>query len=766
MASGFIFGILIKKYQNLLLAAAACVMAGIVLYVLLSEPKARRTLRIWLFCYIGFFFLGTMRFGQKEALTAAYEAVIRDGMEATVQGTLSGKEWKGEQFVYHLKDCYILVGQEVLPCDRILIYQQTDAASVGQILIVEGTIALWESARNEGNFDAKAFYRSKNIGFSMKNASIKELHGRTDGIGERLFGLKKQIRNVYQSYLSEEDAGVLETMTMGDKSLLDAGTKQMYQKAGISHILAISGLHISILGMGIYQILRKMGNSHFAAGAAAFLLLGGYGVMSGMGTSTVRAVVMFAVMLAGQCLGRSYDLLSALSFAAVCLLWQNPNLLWYAGFLLSFAAVLGIAVTAQTLLAVEKPFLSVTESLLVSFSIQLATVPLSAYFFYEVPVWSMCMNYLILPLVGLLLFLGLSGGLFGIFFAVPAKLLFLPCHWILNFYKKICNINGKLPLSTVITGQPDSRKLVFFYLFLAVCLLAVQRRKSRKGFVLLTLCALLFVLCNPIRGFELDVLDVGQGDGIYLHTDAGTELFFDGGSTDVKKVGTGRILPFLKAKGVKQIDYWIVSHTDADHISGLVEVLEADYSVQNLVFSDRIPEDEAFTELTALAKNHGCNILKVGQGDAIRDKSMSLQCLFPDTDYGESEKNALSLVMEYEDSSFCGIFTGDISEKEENYLLSRADVTAVDFYKAAHHGSGYSNSELFLKQLSPSVTAISCGIHNRYGHPSADAVAHIEQTGSEIFYTMYSGRIRLRHPGGNLAADTYLPDASKEEQEP
>lgn len=242
MASGFVFGILIKKYQNLLLAAAACVMAGIVLYVLLSEPKARRTLRIWLLCYIGFFFLGTMRFGQKEVLTAAYEAVIRDGMEATVQGTLSGKEWKGEQFVYHLKDCYILVGQEVLPCDRILIYQQTDAASVGQILIVEGTIALWESARNEGNFDAKAFYRSKNIGFSMKNASIKEQYGRTDGIGERLFGLRKQIRNVYQSYLSEEDAGVLETMTMGDKSLLDAGTRQMYQKAGISHILAISGV--------------------------------------------------------------------------------------------------------------------------------------------------------------------------------------------------------------------------------------------------------------------------------------------------------------------------------------------------------------------------------------------------------------------------------------------------------------------------------------------------------------------------------------------
>lgn len=242
MASGFVFGILIKKYQNLLLAAAACVIVVIVLYVLLSEPKARRTLRIWLLCYIGFFFLGTMRFGQKEALTAAYEAVIRDGMEATVQGTLSGKEWKGEQFVYHLKDCYILVGQEVLPCDRILFYQQTDAASVGQILIVEGTIALWESARNEGNFDAKAFYRSKNIGFSMKNASIKEKYGRTDGIGERLFGLRKQIRNVYQSYLSEEDAGVLGTMTMGDKSLLDAGTRQMYQKAGISHILAISGV--------------------------------------------------------------------------------------------------------------------------------------------------------------------------------------------------------------------------------------------------------------------------------------------------------------------------------------------------------------------------------------------------------------------------------------------------------------------------------------------------------------------------------------------
>ena len=123
------------------------------------------------------------------------------------------------------------------------------------------------------------------------------------------------------------------------------------------------------------------------------------------------------------------------------------------------------------------------------------------------------------------------------------------------------------------------------------------------------------------------VLDVGQGDGMYLHTKEGTNFFFDGGSTDVSKVGTYRMLPFLKAKGVKKIDYWIVSHTDADHISGLKEILQAEYEINHIVFSKYVLNDEAYQELLALAQTYGTEILKMDCGDTLTDGEAGLRCI-------------------------------------------------------------------------------------------------------------------------------------------
>lgn len=187
-----------------------------------------------------------------------------------------------------------------------------------------------------------------------------------------------------------------------------------------------------------------------------------------------------------------------------------------------------------------------------SFAIQLATVPLTAYFFYEVPVWSMLINFFVLPIIGVLLFLGLLGGFVGLLSVRAAGILFVPCHWILVFYEKVCRLSVSLPGAVWITGQPDWQKLLLFYLILGAVLFATKKMKQRRGFVFIGCFMLLAVLHNPVKGFELDVLDVGQGDGMYLHTKEGTNFFFDGGSTDVSKVGTYRMLPFLKAKGVKK----------------------------------------------------------------------------------------------------------------------------------------------------------------------------------------------------------------------
>ena len=769
MASGLILGILFMRYQKWYPAAAAAwILFGIIWNLRNNrirncrEKDSMANAKAWRYpvfrvgCFLIFFLAGAFHYAQNESFRDAYMMKLQDGMHVTVQGKLCSKQLKNGQYSYYLDHCYLSIGQEILPCNQILFYQTSDDDSIGQTLIVTGTVELWKSASNDGNFDAKAFYESKKIDFQLKEAVVKNVYGAEDGCGEKIYRLRRKISSVYETCMSASDAGVLSTMTLGEKNLLDAEVKQMYQKAGISHVLAISGLHISVIGMGLYKLLRKIKCSFLTSGIIAGIVIGGYGVMSGSGTSTMRAVIMFLILLSGQWIGRSYDTLSALGLSAIVILLDNPYLLWYAGFLLSFAAVLGIVAVGQTLIKIKKPFFTFSENFLVSFAIQLATVPLTAYFFYEVSVWSMLINFFVLPIIGILLFLGLLGGGIGLLSVRVAGVLFVPCHWILVFYEKVCRFSARLPGAAWITGQPDWRKLLLFYVVLGAVLLAMKKVKRRQGFVIIGCFMLLALLHNPVRGFELDVLDVGQGDGMYLHTKEGTNFFFDGGSTDVSKVGTYRMLPFLKAKGVKKIDYWIVSHTDADHISGLKEILQAEYEIDHIVFSKYVLKDEAYQELLALAKTYGTEILKIDCGDTLTDGEAGLRCIFPDKTYKSDDKNALSLVLRYEDQEFSGIFTGDISSAEEQYLVEHKKAGSVTFYKAAHHGSRYSNSADFLMALSPEITTISCGENNRYRHPGEEALCNIKESGSAVYETMECGRIRIRMENGKPVVEKFL----------
>ena len=769
MASGLILGILFMRYQKWYLAAvAAGILFGIVWNLWhntirnCSEKDSMANARAWMYpafrvgCFLIFFLAGAFHYAQNESFRDAYMMKLQDGMNVTVQGKLCSKQLKNGQYSYYLDHCYLSIGQEILPCNQILFYQTSDDDSIGQTLIVTGTVELWKSASNDGNFDAKAFYESKKIDFQLKEAVVKNVYGAEDGFGEKIYRLRRKISGVYESCMSTSDAGVLSTMTLGEKNLLDAEVKQMYQKAGISHVLAISGLHISVIGMGLYKLLRKIKCSFLTSGVIAGTVIGGYGMMSGLGTSTIRAVLMFFVLLFGQWIGRSYDTLSALGLSAIVILLDNPYLLWYAGFLLSFAAVLGIVAVGQTLIKIKKPFFTFSENFLVSFAIQLATVPLTAYFFYEVSVWSMLINFFVLPIIGVLLFLGLLGGFVGLLSVRVAGILFVPCHWILVFYEKVCRFSARLPGAAWITGQPDWQKLLLFYVVLGAVLFATKKMKQRRGFVFIGCFMLLAVLHNPVKGFELDVLDVGQGDGMYLHTKEGTNFFFDGGSTDVSKVGTYRMLPFLKAKGVRKISCWFVSHTDTDHVSGLKEVLVSGYRVEYLVFAKAVEKEAKTKELAELARSHGTKVLYMQAGDTVRSKRAAMRCLYPKAADKAEDVNDLCLVLQFEEGDISALFGGDISTDVEEQLIRREKWDKVLIFKADHHGSRYANAEALLKCIRPEITVASAGKDNRYGHPSPDAVQRIKESGSSFFCTIEGGRIRVRVIENKLVCETYV----------
>ena len=749
--------------------------------------------------------------------------VLLCGQQLQVCGTLIRKEQKNERWQLTLA----LPGYE----NRVVVSTEDGGYPLEAVLSVKGPVREFSSPRNEGQFNEKQYYKNRKI---IGRMSAEEIRCIRVPVGmhawkEMLYRWRTRLCEVYGSCLSQQAAGILSTMAVGEKAFLDGNVRTLFQRSGISHMLAISGMHISMVGMAVYTFFRKCRRSYVCG---AFLTTGAlllYGTMIGMGVSASRAIGMFLIYLLAQCLGRGYDTCAALAVLAVLLLVDNPFLLHDAGFQFSFLAVFAAVTAGMVLPKAEEGgrFYRLVHPFLVALLLQLFTLPLVAYYYYELPVYALFLNLLLLPYLGAALGFGLIGGCVGMRWLPVGRLVLMPCQIVLSVYMWVCEMVQKMPFSTVICGQPQAAKLWLYYGLLVGLLFVLEHEKKRRqactgeeaescgtkkgegnrlkvhagrkknvfwevfackrrqdygkngAWAATILCSalLLLLMYVPAGGFEIDYLDVGQGDASMLRTEEGVVCFVDGGSTDVAGVGTYRILPFLKSKGIRKVDYWILSHLDEDHVNGFYEVLESGYQIDAVIISELMPEDEAKEQLMGTLAQYEVPVISVRSGDMIQLKhtgstdalcdkltlskgsadvkdfsGATLSFLSPDVTTPVSDCNGASLVCLYEDAYVRALWTGDIGEKQEEWLLAGGKLPEVDLYKAAHHGSKYSNSAKYLKALSPKLSVISCGVNNRYGHPGAEAIEHIEAAGSQILYTMESGQIRV----GWAAAEKFI----------
>jgi competence protein ComEC len=759
----FLMGILEMSTGSMLPALVA-----LALYIY-SAPQKESGLRRVLFA-AGlplFFALGIVCFYRADNEREQYLSKITEDQTVLLSGKVRRIEEKTRCFYYYLTDCTIRLSGEAVPCDTVLAYVPADEYSIGEILVIKGKISFFETAKNEGGFDEKAYYASQRIDFALDAKEIEVAEAPYIRYPDLLWQIRKRLREVLKE--AADDDGVLSAMLLGDKAELDTDIKSLYKKAGISHILAISGLHVSLLGMGLYRLLRKRlkRTQLFSALMTAFLVLS-YGCMTGNAVSTRRAVIMLLIYLLADVIGRAYDLLSALGLAVIFLLWENPFLTGYTGFLFSAAAVLGIGVAGQIMKTFKTAKHPKTDGIFISLAIQLFTLPLVARYYFEIPVYALCINFVVLGLIGPVLTLAFLGTVLGLLSIKIAKFLLAPCVMVLNLYQWLCERVLSLPGAQIIVGKPEILQMGIYYFLLGTVLFAIWicgrraerlsargEEKEKKAVVCRKICGVLttacaLCLCFTVlffpkkREFEVDVLDVGQGDGIYLCTGDGVSMFIDGGSSSVSAVGTYRILPFLKSRGIRSISYWFVSHGDSDHISGLYEVIESGYRIENLVVAKAARDNEKIAALILAAKEAGIKTVYMQEGDRIKTGTGKLTCLYPaaEDDTGEEDDtNDLSLVLKFTDSGKCAIFAGDISEDVEKILTERGKCTEVDFFKANHHGSRYSNSEEFLAIISPLVTVASAGEGNLYGHPSPFAVERIKDSGSEFYCTIDYGQL-------------------------
>lgn len=731
---------------------------------MLRRPLGTVCLALVLLLYLGIRFAG--------APPSYYEEW--EGRNVCVTGRVYKKEKTGqdrERVILYLR--LLAAEEELYPAKtgetvNIICYLKSDqsAPEIGSVVRVRGIPKCFEEASNPGQFDAKSYYHILKLSFQLNQTEIQQKSDTYDMMREALFQLREHFSDILMVNLLPEDASVMRTMLLGEKKAADEKIKAMYQRNGIAHVLAISGLHMSLLGMMLCKLLKRLGLPVWVQTATPTVFLILYGIMTGFSVSSLRAVIMFGIQMAALLLGRTYDLITAAALSALLLLLDQPYYLFYSGFLFSFGCVfaIGILVPALTVKHTGKKEMQLSKGLttfLAAAAITLAGLPLQLWFFCQMPVYSVFLNLLIIPLMSLLVPGGivlLAAGSLGLPTELPAALI----TGILGFYKGICGFCESLPLARVLPGRPEIWQIIVYLIFLIIVVIA-QKRLSLKKRWAVVLCSAILLFWPDKSELQITFLDVGQGDCIDIHTKAGTNFLIDGGSSSVSSVGTYRILPYLKEQGAGILDGVVVTHPDEDHCNGIRELLslaeEEGIEIKRLYLPDVAQDSraESYLALEETAQEAGVPVDYVSKAEGIRQGEFSLKCLHPEEGWsGEANEYSLVFLLQY--GEFQALFTGDVEGEGEKQLLQtikEQQVENITLLKAAHHGSAYSTSEELLAILSPAMTVISCGKNNSYGHPHPELLKRLAESQTQIYITYDTGAVTFHTDGKKLSVETF-----------
>ena len=700
-----------------------------------------------------FFLFGVVRFGDISRQISFCD--MEEGTPVMVQGLVTGVEVSGKNTYYILK-AEKIQGKEIHIKIR-LSFRKEEHIVLGSKLTGRGVVELFENATSPGGYDEESYQYGKGVFLFLKDVEYIETVKPVIPVRERLYRIRQLLSKTYKNLFDEKNGSLASAMVLGNKESLDADVKQLYQRNGIAHLLAISGLHIAMIGGSLYRLLRKRLGSYPIAAGIGILFIVLYGVMTGLSGATHRAVIMLITLIGAEVNGRRYDAVTAISFALFLMLFANPYQITQVGFLLSFGAVLGIALVNPLWKRIFPNMPRCLEGMMVSVSVQLMILPVMLYFFYEVPVYGILLNVIVVPLMSVLLFFLLFCGIMGIFFLKGAVLLAKPAQIIFWFYEVVCELSEGLPCHTICTGKPSVIWIIFYYGILCLMLIVGYRKNYKLFFLADMLYVGMFLLFLLPGSLKICVLDVGQGDGIYLRTPDKKHILIDGGSSSKQKVGTYVLKNGVKYYGGATLDYVFISHSDSDHYSGIVELFDEEtIHIKNLILPAVLNPDDAYRQIEKIALEKECNIHYMKRGDKLTVGDVTFYCLNPtEREYEDKNQGSLVFLVNYVDFDF--LATGDMDKTVEGEIIDKIN-GKVEVLKVAHHGSATSSSELFLKSTKPKVACVSVGAKNSYGHPAREVMERLERFCGKIYLTKDSGAITIDTDGKTYQIKTFLAE--------
>jgi competence protein ComEC len=594
---------------------------------------------------------------------------------------------------------------------------------------------------------------------------------------------------VFERKADSASKGILTAMTTGQRGLVGEKVKQDFARAGLAHLLAISGLHLGFVAFGLYALmyllLARIGwlvmrfDVRRISAAAVIPATLFYTLMSGAHLPAVRACVMVLCFLAAVIARRQSDPLQTLCAAALIIMGIWPQSLYQVSFQLSFTAVasviLAVPVLAEKLrLPLDRAGLDdswrrrilvrTAHFALLTFVASLATAPLLAHYFNQLSLTGLLVNLVAVPLatwviVPLGLVTALLFAVFPLLAGLVADAALMAAGWLAGLASHVAEFSW----SAIHVSTPSFVQIGLIYILL-FCVLKWRRLWARR-LAVASLFSLLAIFVagwlGPLLSSDLEVtfLDVGQGDSAFLRFPGGDTLLVDGGDAREGGADSGLrvVAPFLWYRGITRLDVVAVTHPEMDHAGGLASVVRL-FAPHEIWTARPLDEMPATRPLLAAAREVGANVRRLHAGDRPQlGKNTAIEVLWPDAESEALETNERSLVLRVSLDQRSFLLTGDLEKEGERLLIESGKELGADVLKVGHHGSRQATSKELLDRVKPSLAVISVGGQNAHHLPSSETIERLREAGVKILRTDSDGAVTISTDGLDLEFDTFLP---------
>lgn len=630
---------------------------------------------------------------------------------------------------------------------NIKMSQDIPSIKYGDSLYIEGEFKQPEEARNYKGYNYKQYLKTKKIIGTVELEKAKILKSSN---GSFIHNIQKYIKDTINGTLTDEEGNLLLAILLGDKDKLSEDIQERFKTSNLSHMLAVSGAHVSYIILGLTYVLQNsiIGKKNEKIVCIIFLLF--FMAITNFTPSVTRACIMAVLTLFSGIIYRKSDVYTNISVAALITLIFNPYNLLDLGFQLSYGGTIGIIIfikRIQEKKSNSKVINYIKQMALVSIYANIIIIPIMMYHFNTVSFTFIISNIMASPILGIIVITGFLFIIASITVKPLTRLIAIFIKPILSILIKISQICSKLPFSNILVVTPYMFNVISYYAIILYCIKSKKNNKCKIIICLLIVLILInFIIYIFPQKLRIFFIDVGQGDSTLIITPDKKTVLIDGGGSDSFDVGEKVLLPYLLDRRILKVDYVLISHFDTDHCGGILTIMEK-VKVKNIIISEQAEHSENYERFKKLMIHKKIRLIEVKKGDKIKiGRYSEFKILFPTSRLlSENPLNNNSIVAQFNYNNFKMLFTGDIEKLAEQQILKaeKAEIRA-DILKVAHHGSKTSSIPEFIKAVKPKIALIGVGKNNTFGHPNQQTIKNLENIKCRIYRTDLQGEIIIK----------------------